>query len=300
VKGLRRSIRRRFRDRVDAGRLLAGELCEFARRQDVIVLGLPRGGVAVAFQVAAALGVPMDVLIVRKLGVPGHHELAMGALASGGVCVLNADVIAELGITEEELRSATTRERLEVERRERLYRGGTPSPDLRGRTVIIVDDGIATGATARAAIDAVYAQAAKRVVIAVPVAPRETCAELAPRVDEFVCMMAPERFIAVGSWYEEFSECSDDTVREFVGRAHELTRTLATSAAPSEPAGSPASAGTAKRNGSTEPASSRRLSSPASDLDVVACREQRIAIPAEAAHNRQVVGPDGEDGAASD
>jgi putative phosphoribosyl transferase len=251
MKVLRRPTRRRFRDRVDAGRLLAGELGEFARRPDVIVLGVPRGGVVVAFQVAAALGVPMDVLTVRKLGVPGHQELAMGAVGSGGVCVLNADVIAELGITEAEIRAATTRERLEVERRERLYRGGAPSPDLRDRVVLIVDDGIATGATTRAAIDAVYAQAAKQVVIAVPVAPAQTCAELAPRVDELVCLMAPVGFISVGSWYEEFSACSDDTVRELVGRAHELARTLVPSAASSEPAGVHASVGTAKSNGST-------------------------------------------------
>jgi predicted phosphoribosyltransferase len=205
---------RRFRDRAEAGRLLAAELGDFAHRSDVIVLGLPRGGVPVAFEVARALDVALDVLIVRKLGLPGHEELAVGALASGGIRVLNPEELRF--VSDDQIEDITRRERLELERREKLYRDGRPVPSLNGQTVILVDDGAATGATMRAAISAVRAQQPARLVVAVPTAPPETCAALASGVDELICLVAPELFFGVGQWYDDFSPCSDDAVRELV------------------------------------------------------------------------------------
>jgi predicted phosphoribosyltransferase len=204
---------RRFRDRREAGRLLAARLAHYRGRPDVLVLALPRGGVPVGYEVARALGAPLDVFLVRKLGVPGHEELAMGAVASGGVQVLNDDVIAGLGLSERVVAAVTARELQELERRERLYRGARPPREVHGRTVILVDDGLATGATMRAAIHALRRRGAARIVVAVPVAPLPTCAELRAEADEVVCLFTPEPFFAVGLWYEDFTQTSDDEVR---------------------------------------------------------------------------------------
>jgi len=206
----------RFRDRADAGRNLAAHLGEFARRDDVIVLGLPRGGVPVAREVAQALGVPLDVFLVRKLGVPGHDELAMGAIASGGVRVVNRDVLEHAHISLEQLEEAAEREARELERREVAYRGDRPLPDVAGRTAILVDDGLATGSTMRAAVEALKEQGAGRIVVAVPVAARQTCEELARHVDAIVCARTPDPFYAVGLWYDDFAQTTDDEVRELL------------------------------------------------------------------------------------
>jgi predicted phosphoribosyltransferase len=204
---------RRFRDRREAGRLLAARLAPYRGRPDVLVLALPRGGVPVGYEVARALGAPLDVFLVRKLGVPGHEELAMGAVASGGVQVLNADVLAGLGLSDRVVAAVAARELQELERRERLYRGARPPRDVQGRTVILVDDGLATGATMRAAIHALRRRGAARIVVAVPVAPLQTCAELRAEADEVVCLVTPEPFLAVGLWYDDFTQTSDDEVR---------------------------------------------------------------------------------------
>jgi putative phosphoribosyl transferase len=209
----------RFRDRAEAGRLLADRLEEYAGRDDVIVLALPRGGVPVGAELARRLGAPLDLFLVRKLGVPGREELAMGAIASGGVRVLNDDVVAELGITEEDIARTALAEGRELERREQRYRNGRPVADLRGRTVILVDDGLATGATMRAAALAVRGQGPERVVVAVPVAAEPTCDEFRAEVDEVVCALTPEPFLSVGSWYEDFSQTTDEEVRELLARA---------------------------------------------------------------------------------
>ncbi|MEX0674149.1 MAG: phosphoribosyltransferase [Gaiellaceae bacterium] len=207
---------RRFRNRAEAGRALAERLEAYAGRDDVTVLGLPRGGVPVAAEVARALGVPLDVFLVRKLGVPGREELAFGAIASGGARVLNRDVVATLGIDAQTIDAVVAREQAELERRAEAYRGTAEPPELRGRVVILVDDGLATGASMRAAVEAVRALGPARVVVAVPVAARQTCEELAAEVDEVVCLMTPEPFFAVGMWYADFSETTDDDVRELL------------------------------------------------------------------------------------
>jgi putative phosphoribosyl transferase len=212
-------VEARFRDRVDGGRRLAVALRTYAARPDVLVLGLPRGGVPVAAEVARALHAPLDAFVVRKLGVPGHEELAMGAVASGGVRVLNPDVVESLRISEETIDAVTAREREEVERRERLYRGERPPPEVRDRAVILVDDGLATGATMRAAAAAVKEQEAGRIVVGVPVAAPSTCAELQDEVDEIVCARTPDPFGGVGLWYEDFSPTTDEEIRELLGRA---------------------------------------------------------------------------------
>jgi predicted phosphoribosyltransferase len=209
----------RFRDRADAGRQLAAKLDGYARRPDVVVLGLPRGGVPVAFEVARELEVPLDVFVVRKLGVPGHEELAMGAIATGGARVLNEEVVGRLGISADTVEAAARREADEVARREQLYRGDRPPPDVRGRTVILVDDGLATGASMRAAVAALRQHEPDRIVVAVPAAASETCAGLREDVDEIVCLLTPEPFVAVGFWYENFSQIGDDQVRELLERA---------------------------------------------------------------------------------
>jgi putative phosphoribosyl transferase len=206
----------RFEDRYDAGRQLAGALSGFAGRQDVIVLGLPRGGVPVAFEVARALRAPMDVFVVRKLGVPGHSELAMGAIASGGVRVLSEDLIGELGISRTSIDEISAREQIELERRDRLYRGDRSLPSLRDRTVILVDDGLATGATMEAAVAAVRLHRPARVVVAVPVGARETCQRLRTVADETICAQCPEPFQAVGLWYLHFDQTTDDEVIELL------------------------------------------------------------------------------------
>jgi predicted phosphoribosyltransferase len=208
-----------FSNRAEAGQLLAEKLGKYAGRDDVIVLGLPRGGVPVAYEVARRLGVPLDVFIVRKLGVPGFEELALGAIASGGVRVLNEDVVRALPKANELIESVTTRELAELGRREQIYRDGRPAPDIGGRTVILVDDGLATGATMRAAVAALRQLGAAKIVVAVPVGAADTCREIEQEVDETVCAMAPEWFQAVGQFYEDFSQISDDEVRELLARA---------------------------------------------------------------------------------
>jgi putative phosphoribosyl transferase len=202
-----------FENRYHAGRQLAQALQPYSNREDVIVLGLPRGGVPVAYEVAQALHVPLDVFIVRKVGVPGQEELALGAIASGGVKVVNRAFVRELEISPHELTALIQREQHELERRERLYRGDQPPIDVRGRTVILVDDGLATGATMRAAVLALRQQQPARIVMAVPVASVEACGEFDDLVDHVVCLFTPVPFQAVGLWYEDFSQTSDDEVR---------------------------------------------------------------------------------------
>jgi len=208
----------RFRNRTDAGRQLAERLAAYADRPDVLVLALPRGGVPVGFEVARALGAPFDVFLVRKLGVPGYEELAMGAVATGGVRVLNDEIVRGLGILEREIDAVVARELQELARRERLYRGDRPPPDVAGRTVILVDDGLATGATMRAAIQALRQQHPARIVVAVPTASPDTCEALKAEADDVVCAMTPEPFLAVGHWYDDFTQTTDNEVRELLAR----------------------------------------------------------------------------------
>jgi len=210
-----------FQDRIDAGRQLTTRLTKYADRPDVIVLALPRGGVPVAFEVSQELNAPLDIFLVRKLGVPGHEELAMGAIASGGVRVINQDVVSYLQIPGEVIDAVAAYEQRELERREREYRGDRPPPDLRGRVVILIDDGLATGSTMRAAAAAVRKQGPARIVVAVPVAAPETCENFRSEVDEIVCAVTPEPFRGVGLWYEDFSQTTDQDVRELLERATE-------------------------------------------------------------------------------
>jgi putative phosphoribosyl transferase len=211
----------RFTNRTEAGRQLADDLKEYAGREDALVLALPRGGVPVAFEVARALGLPMDLFLVRKLGVPGHEELAMGAIASGGVRVLNEEVVRMFSPPEVTIARVAAQEQEELERRERAYRGGRRDLRLEGKTVILVDDGLATGSTMRAAAQAVRAQDPARIVVAVPVAAAETCDELRGEVDEVVCTLTPEPFRAVGIWYDDFAQTTDEEVRDLLRRADE-------------------------------------------------------------------------------
>jgi predicted phosphoribosyltransferase len=208
-----------FQDRRDAGRQLAAALAEYAGRPDLLVLALPRGGLPVGYEIAQAVGAPLDVFLVRKLGVPGREELAMGAIASGGVRVINRDVVRELGIPPETIDAVAAEELRELERREQAYRDDRPAPDVRGRTVILVDDGLATGSTMRAAIEALRRRGPHRVVVAVPVGAPETCAEFRRVADDVVCARTPEPFYAVGLWYEDFSQTTDDEVRDILNRA---------------------------------------------------------------------------------
>jgi putative phosphoribosyl transferase len=201
-----------FRNRTDAGQQLAKKLSGYVNRADVVVLGLPRGGVPVAFEVAQALQAPLDVFLVRKLGVPGNEELAMGAIASGGIRVVNEDVVRWRNISEREIETVTAGEQRELERRERLYRGNRPMPELRNRTVIVVDDGLATGTSMRAAVKALRAYQPARIIVAVPTAPREACEEFRGLVDEVLCATTPEAFWAVGAWYEDFTQTTDEEV----------------------------------------------------------------------------------------
>jgi len=209
----------RFRDRIEAGQLLGRELAaRFGVVDDAIVLALPRGGVPVGAEVAKALGAPLDVFIVRKLGVPGHEELAMGAIASGGVRVLNRDVIDYGRITPQQIDAVAAREERELSRREAEFRGNRAPLDVRGRTVIIVDDGLATGSTMRAAVQALRAMEPKRVIVAVPVGAEQTCEEFREIVDEMVCLRTPEPFEAVGLWYEDFTQTTDAEVHALLSR----------------------------------------------------------------------------------
>jgi putative phosphoribosyl transferase len=212
-------MERRFKDRSEAGKLLAGKLAAYAGRADTIVLALPRGGVPVAFEVASRLKAPLDVFVVRKLGVPWQEELAMGAIATGGVRVLNDDVVRGLGISDEEIAAVEAGEKKELERRERAYRGERAALEVRGRTVILVDDGIATGTTMRAAIAALWRLEPARLVIAVAVAPRSTFEKLESEVDEIVAVTTPEEFYAISEWYDYFPQTSDEEVRDLLQRA---------------------------------------------------------------------------------
>jgi putative phosphoribosyl transferase len=208
-----------FRDRADAGRQLAGKLKKYAKMPDVIVLALPRGGVPVGFEVAEALYAPLDVFLVRKLGVPGREELAMGAIASGGVRVINEDVMRELNIPARWLDVAAADEMPELRRRELAYRDGRPAPDVRDKTVILVDDGLATGATMKAAVAALKRMAPAKIIVAVPVGAAQTCDEFRNLADEVVCAQQPDPFWAVGNWYRNFEQTTDDEVRELLARA---------------------------------------------------------------------------------
>lgn len=212
-------MERPFVTRRQAGEKLATKLAPYADRPDVLVLALPRRGVPVAYEVARALHAPMDVFLVRKLGVPGYEELAMGAIATGGVRVLNTEITRAIDIPENIIESIALREQEELQRRERLYRDDRPEPNVQGRTVILVDDGLATGSTMRAAAVALRQMRPAKLIVAVPVGAQETCDEFRDEVDEIVCAMMPEPFMAVGAWYSDFSQTSDEEVRELLQKA---------------------------------------------------------------------------------
>jgi len=203
-----------FRDRTEAGQVLASKLTKYLNQVNTVILALPRGGVPVAYEIGKELGLPVDIFVVRKLGVPGHEELAMGAIASGGVRHINRDVVDQLRIDSETIEVASRREQKEIERREQLYRGQRPPVDVRNKTVILVDDGLATGSTMRAAIAALRQHRPARIVVAVPAAAPQTCSEIADEVDEIICAATPEPFYAVGQWYQEFSQTTDVEVRD--------------------------------------------------------------------------------------
>jgi putative phosphoribosyl transferase len=208
-----------FRDRSEAGKHLATKLMRYKDRPDVLVLALPRGGVPVAFEVAQTLHVPLDIFLVRKLGVPGHEEFAMGAIATGDVRVLNEDTIDYLGIPQNVIDSIAETELKELKRRELAYRGNRPEPDVKDKTVILIDDGLATGSTIRAAAQALRRQAPARIIVAVPVSAPQTCDEYRIGVDEIVCAVTPEPFFGVGQWYLDFSQTTDEEVRDLLARA---------------------------------------------------------------------------------
>jgi putative phosphoribosyl transferase len=209
-----------FQNRTDAGRQLAHQLLAYANRPDILVLALPRGGVPVAFEIARELKVPLDVFVVRKLGVPGQEELAMGAMASGGSYVLNQHLIRAIGLTQDEVNAVIAQEKHELQRRQRLYRNDRPYPDLHNRTVILVDDGLATGATMYAAVNALRKLEPARLIVAVPVAVKEVCDRFRQIADEIVCVQTPDPFDGVGRWYADFSQTTDDEVRELLARAN--------------------------------------------------------------------------------
>ena len=216
-----RSMELPFDNRTQAGRLLGQALLHYAGRDDIIVLALPRGGVPVAFEVVKAINAPLDLMLVRKLGTPGQEELAMGAIAPGDVRVLNPDIVHSLRISEETIEAVAKRERKELDRRQRAYRGDRPPPQVQGHCVILVDDGLATGATMRTAIKAIRQQQPNRIVVAVPVAPADTIQTLREEADEVVCLATPEPFWAIGSWYREFPQTSDEEVKDLLERAWE-------------------------------------------------------------------------------
>jgi len=210
---------KQFSDRTEAGRLLAKQLKpNYANCPDLLVLGLPRGGVPVAYEIAKVLHAPLDICIVRKLGVPGHKELAMGAIATGGMMVLNEDLVHSLGISQKSIEQVVVREWQELQRRDRLYRGSRPIPDLGHRTIILVDDGIATGSTLKAALSTIQQQQPKHIVIAVPVAPPDVCNELKAEVNEVVCLLTPKWLYSIGLWYDDFSPTSDEEVCNLLAR----------------------------------------------------------------------------------
>lgn len=213
----------RFRNRQEAGKKLADRLMHYAGRSDVLVLALPRGGVPVGYEVARALDVPLDILLVRKLGVPGRPELAMGAIASGNSRVINEDVVQLLGIDPRTIATVAAKEQKELERREKEYRGNRPPLEIAGHTVILVDDGLATGATMRAAVMAIRTMGPRSIIVAVPTAPPDTCAAFDSLVDETICITTPEPFVGVGLWYEEFTQTTDEEVRDLLDRATRLS-----------------------------------------------------------------------------
>jgi putative phosphoribosyl transferase len=213
------SLKLPFENRIQAGQLLGQALTGYAKRTDVIVLALPRGGVPVGFEIARIIDAPLDIMLVRKLGTPGQEELAMGAIASGGLCVLNPDIVAAIDISQEEIEAATIIERQELERREHAYRGAQPPPAVEDHCVILVDDGLATGASMLAAVAALKQRKPASIVVAVPVAPAETVLRLQGEADDVVCLAMPEPFWAVGRWYREFTQTSDDEVKSLLKRA---------------------------------------------------------------------------------
>ena len=214
-------LQARFSDRAEAGRELAAALSQYARREDVVVLALPRGGVPVAFEVARELEVPLDVFVVRKLGLPEQPELAMGAIASGGVRVLSDEVVAAAAVPPETIEEVAAREHEELARRESVYRGGRSALRVEGKTVILVDDGLATGSSMRAAVRALREQRPAQIVVAVPIAPPATCEELRGEADQVVCAYTPEPFVAIGAWYEHFPQVSDGEIRDLLAQAGE-------------------------------------------------------------------------------
>ncbi len=213
-----------FKDRRDAGRQLAARMGGYAGRSDAVVLGLPRGGVPVAYEVAMTLRAPLDVFVVLKLGVPGEEELAMGAIASGGVRVINEEVVQDLSIPEEVIEAVSERRWHELRRREQAYRGGREPVPPAGRTVLLVDDGLATGSSMRAAVESLHKQHPKAIVVAVPVAPRDTCRALRGLVDDVICAHTPQWFYGVGAWYDDFEQTTDEEVRDLLARAGEAVR----------------------------------------------------------------------------
>jgi putative phosphoribosyl transferase len=210
-----------FEDRRTAGEELAHKLSAYADREDVVVLGLPRGGVPVAFEVAKALKAPLDVFVVRKLGLPGNPELAMGAIASGGVRVMNEDVVHMTDVSDEAIENVAEKEQEQLEEREEIYRGARPGIDLAGKTVLLIDDGLATGATMRAAVTALREHNPEKIVVAVPTAPPETCSEFEDVVDEMICLTTPRTFMGVGGAYRDFSQTTNEEVRTLLEKAHE-------------------------------------------------------------------------------
>lgn len=210
-----------YEDRYEAGKILARELQGYANQSDTLVLALPRGGVPVAYEVALALSLPLDVFMVRKLGVPGHEELAMGAISTGGYKVFNQDIIESLGISESMIEAAIAEQQQELQRRERVYRGSHPDPEIKGKTIILVDDGIATGATIRVALKALRHQNPTKLIVAVPVASPTTCDELAEMTDEVICPLQPEDLRAVGVWYRDFSQTTDKVVIDLLEKANQ-------------------------------------------------------------------------------
>ncbi|MGL5834909.1 MAG: phosphoribosyltransferase [Waterburya sp.] len=213
----------RFVDRTEAGRILATKLKTFTKRTDVIVLGLPRGGVPVAVEVVKALALPLDVCLVRKLGVPKHQELAMGAIASDGVRVLNYDIVSNLGIPSHTIDEVAARELCELQRRDQVYRGNRPFPNLKDHTVILVDDGIATGASMGAALNVLREKQPKSIIVATPIAPSSTCKKLKTEVDDVVCLIMPEPFYSVSLWYEDFPQTTDEEVRQLLAEQWALS-----------------------------------------------------------------------------
>ena len=215
-----------FRNRIEAGQVLARRLQQYKNQPDVLILGLPRGGVPVAYEIARELNAPLDVFIVRKLGVPGHEELGMGAIATGGVRILHEGIIREIGISPQTIEAVSAREQAELDRRERLYRGDRPAPTIESRTVVIVDDGLATGSTMKAAIQAVRQQSPRQVIVAVPTAPSETCEQLKESADHVVCALTPEPFFSVGGSYADFTQITDGEVRDLIASAANISSRL--------------------------------------------------------------------------